>query len=285
MYIVKIYENRISLFTNSATIDIIKSVKRKGLIMKVNAITGTNFSGLNNSVKFKGSEEKTSNNNISDVIRSNAVRVPVIVLLAANPATLNSSIPAKPIEGNRIEVAQTKSDPEIDEATFTDFPAVREAQQSDAPFGWKSLSTLYKVVSSAPATASYHKCDMVFAAEKQKGYDYSKDVSNVFIITRGFTPPKSAYVKPEEVRELVYHNTGDDNDFYAVKVFGPMIDSKGNNIGVYTDEEPIDIDTADRLVNFLNNSTNLNNETKITYSETSSPHCMDRKNERYEKFF
>lgn len=111
--------------------------------MKVSSVGSANFGALNN-INFKSREDKTSQNRVSNVIKSNAVKVPVIVLLAANPATLNSAIPAQPLEGAKIVQVQSPKASKADAATYTEFSSVDEAQQSIDP-EWNEILEDYKI--------------------------------------------------------------------------------------------------------------------------------------------
>lgn len=142
--------------------------------MKVQAISNTNFRNLNN-VNFSGRKDKESGNTVTNAIRSKAAVVPVAVLLAANPATLNSAIPAQPLEGNRIEIAQSPDDPKIDGATYTAFPSVEETQQVHYPYDWAALGSKYRIKGTIPIKTDRGDGVLVLATSKKLENKYPKE--------------------------------------------------------------------------------------------------------------
>lgn len=247
--------------------------------MKVQAISNTNFRNLNN-VNFSGRKNKESGNGVTDVIRSKAAAVPVVVLLAANPATLNSAIPAQPLEGNRIEAAQTKSaDPEIEKATFTDFPAVKEAQQSKAPFGYAYFLKYYEPVKAIQSTVYSSFLDgnvtrnLIFAKQGREHWtdDWNTQVNSIFYIPANPDwKDDDPEMIPPEVEELIYHKDAQKGNYYTVKTSGREPYGHVWCVG----EADIDEKTAKILLDFIKFKEPFglrNCSTGIEYRETTEP--------------
>ena len=132
---------------------------------------------------------------------------PVIVLMALNPALLNSAATMSNLQGeeenpNLITMAEPAQNFEIDDATYVMQPKVEEVQQSDAPYGWKSL-THYKIQKVIPVDSPLLKGHMIFATGGRA--ETLNDITDVFIVYNNVTPASNPYTDPPRVEKVVYH--------------------------------------------------------------------------------
>ena len=102
--------------------------------MKVDAVSGIGFRNSNINFGEKQSvHEGTTVSNSSGV--SDLAKVPVIVLLAMNPATLNSAIPTMPETDNPNKITILAPKTKSSDATYLISPETEELQQDEPPFG------------------------------------------------------------------------------------------------------------------------------------------------------
>ena len=126
--------------------------------------------------------------------------VPVIVLMALNPAL--SNLQGEEENPNLITMAEPAQNFEIDDATYVMQPKVEEVQQSDAPYGWKSL-THYKIQKVIPVDSPLLKGHMIFATGGRA--ETLNDITDVFIVYNNVTPASNPYTDPPRVEKVVYH--------------------------------------------------------------------------------
>ena len=107
--------------------------------MKVEAVSNLGFKSNN----FSFAEKQRVLDNVpaeSSSRASDLAKVPVIVLLAMNPATLNSKIPTMPEADNPNKVVmlapETKS---AEKSTYVIAPEVQQTRPKYAPYGWTHL--------------------------------------------------------------------------------------------------------------------------------------------------
>ena len=236
--------------------------------MKVDAVNG-----LNHRVNctFCKQNKKRDNVRVDNPIDVNSLaKVPVIVLLAMNPATLNSAIPMMPETDNPDKIVmlapETKS---ADAATYVISPETEELQQTDPPYGWLSLKR-YKIQNEVHGKSPMFEYDMLFATSTLANGDYNK-ITDVFIIRNGQNPSNNPYTPPPKVEKLYYHNTEDGKEYYGAYIADPISDSAGNEKSFKRHEIRIDDNTTKQIINLIKGNTKWDNATKIRFFETKSP--------------
>ncbi len=238
--------------------------------MKVDAIRNLN---IGKNYNF-GSNEK-SHEGVRTEGRADSTmltKVPVIVMLAMNPATLNSALPMMPETDNPNQIVMLA--PETNAAEKSSYVISPEMQQSNTPpFGWASLNfyDIKKVVHGKMPLAEF---DMLFATTKNAGYDYQHDVTHVFLIQKGGKVAKSMYTEPPKIEQLIYHNTGDGKEFYTIRVYEKLLDNDGNKTKGMRSEMRIDNKSAQQLQKLLEDNSSWNNATLIPFTETNNRSTM-----------
>jgi hypothetical protein len=196
--------------------------------------------------------------------------IPVIVLMAMNPALLNSAATMSNLQGeeenpNLITMVEPAQNFEIDDATYVMQPKVEEVQQN-YPLNVAYFSQDAKIQQIIPCTESGVKGNIVFAKSSTRGKD--EEVQDVYIIRHNYKS-KALHGKPPWIVSLNYHNLGGEKDFMGVRVIEQFSD------GSYQEREVrLDDDSAQQIVNLLIGKTKWANKTGIGYSETNSPELM-----------
>ena len=222
-----------------------------------------------NAVDSFGVLERTRRSVLTDtsVLSSVLAKVPVVVLLAMNPATLNSAIPKAPETENPNQIVmlapETKS-PE--KSTYVMKPETQETQQSDAPYGWVSLKE-YKIPYVTRGKNPMYGFNMLFATNLYTDY---RKVTDVFIVEDDQYPSNDIFTPPPRVEELYYHNTGDGKEYYGAYIADPISDKDGNRVLFRRHEVKIDDNTAKQIINLIKGKTKWINETHILFYETNS---------------
>lgn len=121
-------------------------------------------------------------------------KVPVIVMLAMNPATLNSAIPMSPDFDNPNQIVMLAPQVKKDELSYTTF---QEAQQSKHPYGWGYLSygKIQHIISTK--VNNYKDMDIVFFTPTRKG-GIDNEVSEIFLIDKNLKGCKRVVPHPQE---------------------------------------------------------------------------------------
>ena len=236
--------------------------------MKVDAVSGIGFRNSNINFGEKQSvHEGTTVSNSSGV--SDLAKVPVIVLLAMNPATLNSAIPTMPETDNPNKITILAPKTKSSDATYLISPEIEGVEQSDPPYGWLSLKR-YKIQNEVHGKSPMFEYDMLFATSTLANGDYNK-ITDVFIIRNGQNPSNNPYTPPPKVEKLYYHNTEDGKEYYGAYIADPISDSAGNEKSFKRHEIRIDDNTAKQIINLIKDNTKWDNATKIRFFETKSP--------------
>ena len=235
--------------------------------MKVEAINGVNY---RNNFTF-GERIKTDNEskNMASSPLGALQKVPVIVLLAMNPATLNSAVPTQPEADDPNHIVMVASESEKAESAYATYPQVESTQQSDAPFGWVSLKR-YKIPFIMRGKTPMNEFTMMFATSTLANGDYSK-ITDVFILRDGQNPSNGPFTPPPKLERLYYHNTGDGKEYYGAYIADPISDKNGNEVAFQRHEIRIDYNTAQNILKLIKGNTKWINDTNILYYETNSP--------------
>lgn len=241
--------------------------------MKVEAVSGIGF--RNSNINFG---EKQRVHEGAPVSRPSGVsdlaKVPVIVLLAMNPATLNSAIPMMPETDNPDKIVmlapETKS---ADAATYVIEPEIQLPLQADQTYGWGMLSKV-NILHERNAYVNGVKYHLVYATA---GKNNKKDVTDVYLFKDGSYSSKDPSMPPPRIIKLVYHNIGDGKEFLGAVVYEEVVDKSGNYKGTMKYELKLDDDSATHLINFCQDKTSMKNSTQFYIVESESPKLMPLK--------
>ena len=199
--------------------------------------------------------------------------VPVIVLMAMNPALLNSAatmnnLQAKEGKPEEITMVVPVNEPEVDAATFVMHPeAVKDVQNvKKAPYGWE-IFELDDIVDSYHGKNALGSFDMVYTNNR---IDESGSISDVYIVQKSRDIPAKSAFHPPKVFKLMYHNIGKDKEFCGVITKEDLLDENGQYISGIEKEIRLDDDTAQKLIDLVTNHSKWKNNTFIKICETKS---------------
>ena len=244
--------------------------------MKVEAVSNLGFKSNN----FSFGEKQRVHENVpaeSSNRASDLAKVPVIVLLAVNPATLNSKIPTMPETDNPNKVVmlapETKS---AEKSTYVIAPGLQEIQQKKPPYGW-GYFRFGKIqhTSNIVIDGKYNR-DLVFytpVSMKSKG----NVVGEVFIVDPNKPGGHSITPHPPKIEKIIYHDIGKDKEFCSVKTVEFLVDDSGNSIGYAYRELRIDDDSANKLMALTLNKLEWKNATHIDFIVTKTADLAEPK--------
>lgn len=243
--------------------------------MKVDAVRNLN---VVHNYNFGAKEKKDKEGRISSHRDSSIMtKVPVIVLLAMNPATLDSKIPTMPETDNPNKVVmlapETKS---VEKSTYVIAPGLQEIQQKKPPYGW-GYFRFGKIqhTSNIVIDGKYNR-DLVFytpALMKSKG----NVVGEVFIVDPNKPGGHSITPHPPKIEKIIYHDIGKDKEFCSVKTVEFLVDDSGNCIGYAYRELRIDDDSANKLMALTLNKLEWKNATHIDFIVTKTADLAEPK--------
>ena len=239
--------------------------------MAITAVSGVTQDKNRYMTTFTGKKktQKNVNYNQQNGLNSTALKsAPIIVLLAMNPATLNSDIPNKYMPLNAQELTEVVAPiPETQTATI-DLRDV-QADKDVYPLGIPFFSRR-KVQEIVPAIGDGVKANLVFTKLKKQGDE--NDVLQVYYIEHSYDDYNEQH-DPPDVRGLIYHDLGEGKEFLGIKIYQPIYRDDGTKRGMMSEVKLDDV-SAQYLIDLLTNDTKWNNKTGITYSETTSPKVM-----------
>lgn len=199
--------------------------------------------------------------------------VPVIVLMAMNPALLNSAATMSNLQGeeenpNLITMAEPAQNFEIDDATYVMQPETIGKSQSvnKPPYGW-NLFLQDDIVEVNKGHNALGNFDMVYTNNR---IDESGSISDVYIIQKSRNIPAKSAFHPPRVYKLMYHNIGRDKEFCGVITKEDLLDENGQYISGIEKEIRLDDDTAQKLIDLVTNHSKWKNNTFIKICETKS---------------
>lgn len=248
--------------------------------MKVEAVSNLGFRSNN----FSFGEKQGVHENVpaeSSNRASDFAKVPVIVLLAMNPATLNSKIPTMPETDNPNKVVmlapETKS---AEKSTYVIAPEVQQTRPKYAPYGWTHLRHGKIQYVENIKVNNYKDMDLVFfTPESEK--KINNEVSEIFIIMKNQKGCKNIIPHPPKIVKIVYHNIGKDKEYCSVLTEGYLVNDDGDAIGYAYSELKIDDDTANKILAFRLDKTEWKNETGIEFETTTSKAMSEPKIEYF----
>lgn len=215
--------------------------------MKVDAVSGIGF--RNSNINFG---EKQRAHEVAPVSRPSGVsdlaKVPVIVLLAMNPATLNSAIPTMPETDNPNKVVmlapETKS---AEKSTYVIAPEVEETQQSGNDFILpRETQTALKI-----QDFDYlgHKYKVVYASD---GDTPENEINNIYFFK------DNRKMNPGNLFGLIHHETVEGKTFEGALIKTELY--RDNKLKAIMESE-IELPkyVSDFMYNVINNKTNFKN--------------------------
>ena len=215
--------------------------------MKVEAVSNLGFRNNN----FSFGEKQRVHENVpaeSSNRASDFAKVPVIVLLAMNPATLNSKIPTIPEADNPNKVVmlapETKS---AEKSTYVISPEVEETQQSGNDFILpRETQTALKI-----QDFDYlgHKYKVVYASD---GDTPENEINNIYFYK------DNKKMNPGNLFGLIHHETVEGKTFEGALIKTPLYrDNKLKAIKESEIELPKYV--SDFMYSVINNKTNFKN--------------------------
>ena len=240
--------------------------------MKIEALNGLK-SNSSSSYLFGKSHNVHDNAHAENPLKKSALsKVPVIVLLAMNPATLNSAISMIQETDNPNHIVMFAPEPKsAEKSTYVTSPAIEQAEQSEYPFGWASLE-YFGIKKVIPGKTPFYKYNLLFTTTKNAGTDFKNDVTDIFLVKEDGRIAKSEYTNPPKIEQVTLHDMPDGRQYYTVRIYESIIDEQGGNNGAMRYEIRLDNNSAKELMKLLNNQTEWNNATflpvKITNTST-----------------
>lgn len=147
------------------------------------------------------------------------------------------------------------------------------------PYGWSSLRFNDIVYSMKGETDSTYFDNDTYCHKKRPltvlftGYNASttKEVEHIFVIFDNDKTPNinQDYLYPPEVKELIYHDLGDKDEYCGVWLEYPLIDDQGNPKDQVFQEFPLDRAAAQMIIYLLADHTEWKNKTSIPFSQTN----------------
>ena len=234
--------------------------------MKVDAVRNLN---VVHNYNF-GAKEKTDKEGRISSHRDSSImtKVPVIVLLAMNPATLSSAIPVMPETDNPNNIVMLAPEQKsVDKNTYVIAPELQDIQQINPPYGWEHFRFGKIQHSSNVVVDGKYNRDLVFytpVSMKRQG----NVVGEVFIVDPNKPGGHSITPHPPKIEKIIYHDLGKDREFCSVKTVEFLLNDSRESIGFAYRELRIDDDSANKILQLLADESDFKNETKIKYVST-----------------
>ena len=243
--------------------------------MKVDAVRNLN---VVHNYNF-GAKEKTDKEGRISSHRDSSImtKVPVIVLLAMNPATLSSAIPVMPETDNPNNIVMLAPEQKsVDKNTYVIAPELQDIQQINPPYGWEHFRFGKIQHSSNVVVDGKYNRDLVFytpVSMKRQG----NVVGEVFIVDPNKPGGHSITPHPPKIERIIYHDIGKDKEFCSVKTVEFLVDDSGNYIGYAYRELRIDDDSANKLMALTLNKLEWKNATHIDFIVTKTADLAEPK--------
>ena len=243
--------------------------------MKVDAVRNLN---VVHNYNF-GAKEKTDKEGRISSHRDSSImtKVPVIVLLAMNPATLSSAIPVMPETDNPNNIVMLAPEQKsVDKNTYVIAPELQDIQQINPPYGWEHFRFGKIQHSSNVVVDGKYNRDLVFytpVSMKRQG----NVVGEVFIVDPNKPGGHLITPHPPKIEKIIYHDIGKDKEFCSVKTVEFLVDDSGNYIGYAYRELRIDDDSANKLMALTLNKLEWKNATHIDFIVTKTADLAEPK--------
>ena len=243
--------------------------------MKVDAVRNLN---VVHNYNF-GAKEKTDKEGRISSHRDSSImtKVPVIVLLAMNPATLSSAIPVMPETDNPNNIVMLAPEQKsVDKNTYVIAPELQDIQQINPPYGWEHFRFGKIQHSSNVVVDGKYNRDLVFytpVSMKRQG----NVIGEILIVDPNKPGGSSTLSHPPKVKKIIYHDIGKDKEFCSVKTVESLVDDSGNYIGYAYRELRIDDDSANKLMALTLNKLEWKNATHIDFIVTKTADLAEPK--------
>ena len=193
----------------------------------------------------------------------NMSTIPVVVLMTLSPSMCKGDNAGMYIPINEANVIEAAIPAKAQEASPAKTYVMGEDNVKDKdPFGWHYF-TQKTIDHSLPATVNGEKYNIVLC------HDVLEDgVGTAFIVKEGTS--RYSVDKPPQIREFVYHDIGEKDEFCGVIVDEDISDNHGEYLGFDRYELKLDNESAQYLMYFFTNHTNYKNVTNIKCSTTNS---------------
>lgn len=229
------------------------------------------------SIGFGNYENDAEELQIEKPIRHNASKmatVPVVVLMAMNPATINAAtaLSEQEMEPEAVEIsAEPETSEGYGENTYVMAPEYfEEVQQQDYPYGWRYLKG-EQIHMAQTSVVNGKKHTILFTETKSR--NPKNEVDAIYIVPAG-SSNNDYRISPPEVSDVIYHNIGKDKEFCGVKVVQPFINAKTGDRNYEEKEIRISDDAANKIMEFLLNETKYKNNTFIYIREVNTPNLL-----------
>lgn len=232
--------------------------------MKVDAINGLNCKV---NCAFGEKQKKHENLSVTNSLRvPNLARVPVIVLLAMNPATLNSAVStiSETDSPNHIVMVK-KPEQSLNIGKMTSVAELPQApQKTDPPFGWAEFNDFGNHIKfSMPAKGNGADYHLVFTAAK----DENSKIEDIYLVKNDGKKYLCSDVHPPTVTKFIYHNLGKDKEFCSVETIESLVGPDGHEKGVMSRQIRLDDESAQKIIDLLSGDTKWKNNTYIVFKE------------------
>ena len=235
--------------------------------MKVDAVRNLN---VVHNYNF-GTKEKVEKGSVTDISRNSSMmtKVPLIVLLAMNPATLNSAIPMSSEFDNseRIVMISPEHKPYA-VSSYVINPLNIEQSRPRNNFGWSYLKYGKIQYNAKVKVDNNREMDLVYFTPTGLR-KIENEVSEIYIID----PQKKGCTKsvphPPRIQKIIYHDIGKDKEYCSVITKGHVTNDSGIAIGNEYREIKIDDDTANKILAFTLGKTEWENNTDIEFETTT----------------
>ena len=234
--------------------------------MKVEAVSNVGFRSCN--YTFGEKQKQQDDVIVQGPSSSNSLikKVPVIVLLAMNPATLNSAIPVIPETDNPDKIVMLAPEQKADmNSVYVINPSVEQAsQQSAPPYGWARFNgAACNIKFSMPAKGNGANYHMLFTAMKSD----KEHIDDIYFVKDGSVGSVNAGDHPPKVQTLIYHNLG-ENSFCSVITLEDILGSDRKSNGSTLREIMLDDASAQKIIDLVSGDTKWKNNTHIQIKET-----------------
>ena len=203
--------------------------------------------------------------------------VPVVVLMAMNPALSNTAATKNNLQGeegnpNTITMVSPSKTVEPEEATYVMFPKVDETQQN-YPLGVAFFSDL-NIQKIQPAIGNGVKANIVLTGS-------STGIDGIYYVKHSYKDNSIVHMPPE-ITGLIYHNTGDGKEFMGIELYEVIYKDRTDKPSKIIEREvKIDDEAAQLLVDLLIGKTQWTNFNTLKFilpfRETTSPYLKEMK--------
>lgn len=243
--------------------------------MKVDAVRNLN---VVHNYNF-GAKEKVEKGSGTDIRRNSSMmtKVPVIVLLAMNPATLNSAIPAQTEKDNSNAIVMLTAAKPAKRTYYSIIHEIEDSQQSSAPFGWRYFK-YGQVQYSGKATIDDYKIMDIVYYNPARG---DNAVTEIFVVDPKIKASPKIIAHPPKIIKIIYHDLGENREYCSVLTQGSLLNNEGHPIADAFREMKIDDDTANKILALTLDKTEWKNSTNIVFETTTKPEMSEPKIKYY----